>query len=271
MRAIGLAIAASLTLSAPLAAQPAPQGAPAWSGSIGLGFSWHGGPSSFTSLLSDASLQHRRGAWEVVADAKGTYSRNRTEGLDAEGTPRGWTTTSHSWEVETRVRPVDSQRLHWHYWGEWQRSRNLALDHRVMVMGGIGLEVGAASSARLRLSPSAGFLYERHSNVATGPLQLPAAGLSTDASVPLGSGGAALTLDGELVQNLDDLQDILADIEIALQAPMTSRLALNVMYKHTWDNRPSLGFLDHSKDEEVLTTTPPRGLGVLTFNVRLRL
>ena len=236
MRLHLLALAALLPV--PLAAQDSvPPPPKPWALTADLGYVITGGNADLQTLNAGDKLTYDpESPWRFTQTLTWIYSRSEDE------------TEANQMGAGLRADYDFTDRISAYVLGGFFRDPFAGISRRFSEGIGLGYKPILAPRDTLALEAGLNFVQER--NVLDVEREY-AAGRVAGFYKHVLKEGAWITLGGQVLPNLDDSDDLRADAEAALVAPLSSHLALKVGYLVRYDGQPELGF---EETDTVFTT-----------------
>ncbi|MEM6793775.1 MAG: DUF481 domain-containing protein [Acidobacteriota bacterium] len=217
---------------------------PAWSGQAELSLVATGGNSEATTFGFAGSLERAlgRGTFKIAVDA--LRAETGTTERRAVGTPDDFRridtddseTTAENYRLKTRYEGEISERRSWFGELSWQRDEFAGFDSRLSAAGGITFLI--ADTETRRLSLEVGATWTREEDLAGGEEDFPGARFAADAFRTL-TDTTDFLFALEIDQNLDETDDLRAQMTAALQVAISEILALKVSLDLRFDNLPA--------------------------------
>lgn len=240
-----VAALATSVAAAPASAQEGTEEEKIWTGQTELSLVATEGNSEATTLGFAGSLEraYAKGTFKISAAAlradTGTIQRR------AVGTPDNFQlidrtdseTTAENYRLETRYEGDISERRSWFGELSWQRDEFAGFENRFSAGGGISFIIHDTETRKL--SFEVGATWTRQEDLVGLEEDFPGASLGVDAFRTLTETTDFLFKLG-VDQNLDETDDLRAEMTAALQVAISEVLALKVSLDLRYDNLPAL-------------------------------
>ncbi len=243
-----LALAAALACAAPLSAQEAaPPIGFDWTNTTELSYVETGGNASSSTLGAKLALEGKGDPHTWRFEAGGVYASADVRSRRAVGTPEDFElvetvrseTTAESYFARTRYDRSFGPAFAFGGLG-WERNTFSGIRHRMSTVAGVGRTFTDGPQARFKAD--LGFTYTIQKDVAPAPNADEGFGglrASIEARRAVSS-NAQLRMDVVLDDNLEELEDLRADILTSLSVAISEDLALKTSLQLLWDNQPAL-------------------------------
>jgi putative salt-induced outer membrane protein len=193
------------------------------------GFVTTSGNTDVTTLNGAERLRYKSPVWVLTQFLSAVYGE--TSGVESAG----------QYLAGARADRLLGRRLSAYALLGFERNRFAGIDRRFEE--GVGLAFQLIAAARDALALEAGVTVNQDRDLA-GATESFAAGRAAASVRHALSEAAYVEALGELLANLEDSDDVRANGEVALVAPLSGRVALKAAYRVRWDNQPAPGFKD---------------------------
>jgi len=193
------------------------------------GFVTTSGNTDVTTLNGAERLRYKSPVWILTQFLSAVYGE--TSGVESAG----------QYLSGARADRLLSERLSAYGAIGFERNRFAGIDRRFEE--GVGLAYQLIAAARDAVALEAGVTFNQYRDLA-GATESFAAGRAAASYRHKLSETAHVEALGELLPNLEDSDDVRANGEVSLVAPLSSRVALKAAYRVRWDNQPAPGFKD---------------------------